>query len=101
MDATDGFQAAIREQPMLSVIGSPPANKFAYTAEGADIVAIADALEERGRYPMREAMPEAIGMHVASYHAGTVPAYAADLAASVDEVVNGGRRRGDVGASYN
>jgi sphinganine-1-phosphate aldolase len=101
MDATDRFQAAIGEQPALSVIGSPPANKFAYTAEGADIVAIADALEARGWYTMRQAMPEAIGMQVATYHGDAIAPYAADLAAAVDEVVHGGRRRGDTAASYN
>jgi glutamate/tyrosine decarboxylase-like PLP-dependent enzyme len=101
MDWTDRFQAAINEQPTLSVIGSPPANKFAYTSDGGDIVAVADALEERGWYVMRQATPEAIGMQVATYHGDAVEPYAADLAASVDEVVNGGRRRGTTRASYN
>jgi glutamate/tyrosine decarboxylase-like PLP-dependent enzyme len=101
MHSTDRFQAAINEQPTLSVIGSPPANKFAYTSDDADIVAIADALEARGWYVMRQATPEAIGMQVATYHGEAAGPYAADLAASVDEVIDGGRRRGDIGASYN
>jgi glutamate/tyrosine decarboxylase-like PLP-dependent enzyme len=100
MDSTDRFQAAINGQEPLSVIGSPPSNKFAYTADTADIVAIADGLEERGWYVMRQATPEAIGMQVATYHGDAIEPYAADLAASVDEVVNG-RSRGTTKASYN
>jgi len=100
MTYTDRFQAAINQHEALSLIGAPPSNKFAYTSDTLDIVAIADALEDRGWQIMRQATPEAIGMQVAAYHDNAIDHYAADLTTAINETLNG-RTRSNTQASYN
>ena len=101
MAVTDEFTEGIRAIPGLRVLGTPPTNKFAFTADDADIMAIADGMSDRDWLVTRQGVPEAIGMHVQPYHAGAAARYLSDLGEVTDAARSGALTRSGVRASYN
>jgi sphinganine-1-phosphate aldolase len=101
MQIAEALQRGIESIPTLSILGHPPANKFAYLSRNADVVAVGDGLEARAWTVMRLAIPEAIGMQVATYHRPVVDDYLTDLRLAVDDVIEGRVSRSSARASYN
>lgn len=83
---TRRFLAGIAAIPGLRVLGDPPIGVFAFTADGMEIFAIADAMEARGWHVDRQQLPDAIHLMINPNHAAIVEEYLRDLADSVETV---------------
>ena len=100
MRATDALIAGIQGIAGLRVLGRPDMSVFAYAADGLDVVALGEALTERGWYVNRMPDPPSIHLKVDPMHERVVAAYLADLKEVVRRVRAGRERRGQATAHY-
>ncbi len=86
--------------PELALRAAPDATLVAFGAaepDHLDVFAVADALWRRGWYVDRQGPPASLHCTVNAVHDGLIGTFAADLRASVDEVL-AARTTGDAGA---
>ncbi|MDP2290794.1 MAG: aminotransferase class V-fold PLP-dependent enzyme [Actinomycetota bacterium] len=91
--ACEELTAAVRGMPELAIRAEPEATLLAIGAadpERFDVFALADALWRRGWYVDRQGPPASLHCTVNAVHAGRIPAFVADLRASIDEVSSAG-----------
>jgi sphinganine-1-phosphate aldolase len=100
MKVTDAFRRGIEQIPVLEILGEPLTNKFAYTAQGLDVLAVAECLEQSGWITTIQQGPPAINMHLQAYHGAIVDRYLRDLAKACERVATGRLRSTGRRASY-
>lgn len=100
MEAIDRLKAGIESIDGLHVWGRPHATLAAYGSTVHDILAVAEAMEQRGWVVNRLKEPPAIQLVINPVHAPLVDDYLVDLAASLDEVGRGSNRAADRDVSY-
>ncbi len=91
LDATRRLQAGIRSTPGLHIVGEPAMSVFAFGAEGFDIMAVGDGMDDRGWHLDRQNGPDALHMMVSPIHDGIVDTFLKDLG---DAVKGAGESRG-------
>jgi glutamate/tyrosine decarboxylase-like PLP-dependent enzyme len=98
--ACEELAAAIEAETRLALRARPEATLLAFGAAdpvALDIFAVADELWRRGWYVDRQAPPPSLHCTVNAVHDGLVPAFVADLSASIDAVL-GASASGAAGA---
>lgn len=83
---TQAFQSGIQAIPGLRILGQPDMSVFAFTSDGPDIFAIADAMEGRGWHVDRQHRPNSIHLMITPAHATIVEPYLNDLRECVAHV---------------
>jgi sphinganine-1-phosphate aldolase len=98
--ACDELATAVRAMPELQLWAQPEATLLSFGAvdgDRLDVFAVADALWRRGWYVDRQGPPPSLHCTVNAVHDGKIPAFVADLRASIREVV-AANSSGDQGA---
>lgn len=98
--ATEELVAALRSMPELALRAEPDTTLVAFGAtdpDRLDVFAVADALWHRGWYLDRQGPPSSLHCTVNAVHEGRIAAFAADLRASIDDVLAAGAH-GEAGA---
>ena len=90
-DTTARLRDGIAAIPPLAIVGEPVMSVFAFRAEGADIMAIGDVMDDRGWHLDRQHGPDALHLMVSPEHEKIVDAFLADLR---DAVASHGEARG-------
>ncbi|MGH7821720.1 MAG: hypothetical protein ACREQ9_18310 [Candidatus Binatia bacterium] len=75
----------------LRILGDPDGSLLAFGADGIDITAVADGMDDRGWHLDRQRNPDALHMMVTPNHAGAAEEFLADLR---DAVASHGASRG-------
>jgi sphinganine-1-phosphate aldolase len=83
LDATRRLQAGITACPELHLIGEPAMSVFAFGSDRVDVMAVGDAMDDRGWHLDRQQDPDALHMMVSPIHDGVVDAFLTDLRESV------------------
>ena len=83
LDTTRRLQEGIAALPPLFVIGRPVMGVFAFGAEGADVMAIGDVMDDRGWHLDRQHGPDALHLMVSPEHHKVADAFLADLREAV------------------
>jgi glutamate/tyrosine decarboxylase-like PLP-dependent enzyme len=83
MKTTRALIDGISTIPGLVVLGQPDCGVFAFAAEGPDLMAIADQMEERGWHIDRQQHPTSIHLTITPAHAPIVDRYLSDLRETV------------------
>jgi glutamate/tyrosine decarboxylase-like PLP-dependent enzyme len=91
LDTTKRLQEGIRSIEPLHVIGDPVMGVFSFGAEGADIMAVGDVMDDRGWHLDRQHGPDALHLMVSPEHDRIVDPFLADLR---DAVAQHGTSRG-------
>ena len=101
METRDAIAAGVNGMDGLHVISNPEGPIITYGSDRFDIVAIAQALQERGWFVTQGAEPPCIhvGM-LTAIHVPIVEQYLMDLANAVKEVANGRKAVGENTISY-
>jgi glutamate/tyrosine decarboxylase-like PLP-dependent enzyme len=86
--------------PGLSVIGRPDASVFSFAADGFDIYAVGDAMDERGWHLDRQQKPPKLHLVVTPAHEAIVDEFLSDLAAAAASVAREGAPAGGRAAMY-
>lgn len=86
LETTQAFQSGIQAIPGLRILGKPDMSVFAFTSDGPDIFAVADAMEGRGWHVDRQHRPDSIHLMITPAHAAIVEPYLNDLRDSVAHV---------------
>ncbi|MBT6276700.1 MAG: aspartate aminotransferase family protein [Chromatiales bacterium] len=101
LGARDTLVDAINAHPDLCVWGDPGGPIVAYGSPTLDIIAIGEALSERGWFVTRGAEPPCIHIGMLTLmHVPVIEQYIDDLNASVAEVAAGRFRTGTAAATY-
>ena len=90
LDAVDRLKAGIAAIDGLKIVGDPPLTIFSYASEDYDILAVAEAMTNRGWFVTPSADPRAIHMGMPTMtHVPVVDRYLSDLARSGEEARSG------------
>lgn len=87
------LMAGVNAIPGLRVIGEPAMTVFSFGADGLDVMALADCLEQRGWRMDRQRNPDALHMIATPNHEQAVEPFLADLRAAADAVRAAGPAR--------
>ena len=82
--ATRGLQAGIAAIGPLHVLGEPVMSVFAFGADGLDVMAVGDGMDDRGWHLDRQNEPDALHLMVSPIHDRVVDGFVADLRAAVE-----------------
>jgi len=83
LSTTVKIRSAIDEIPGLRVIGDPVMSVFSFTADGFDIGAVGDAMDDRGWNLDRQTDPDALHMMLSPKHATVADRFIEDLREAV------------------
>jgi glutamate/tyrosine decarboxylase-like PLP-dependent enzyme len=86
--------------PGLQVIGQPDASVFSFAADGFDIYAVGDVMDERGWHLDRQQLPPKLHLVVTPAHEAIVDGFLADLAEAAASVAREGAPAGGRAAMY-
>ena len=100
MATTRRFLDGIGAIDGLTIMGRPDMSVFAYTAEGFNVYALADAVERHGWRIDRQQRPASLHMMVSPAHKHIVEAFLADLAEAADAVRGQAPPRSGMAAMY-
>lgn len=100
MEIRDRLIAGISSIEGLFIVGRPDLTIFAYGAEGFDIHAVGDCLEEAGWFVARNVEPPSLHFMAMPVHAQAVDAYLSDLVDAVRQVRQTGRLGKKAGVIY-
>jgi glutamate/tyrosine decarboxylase-like PLP-dependent enzyme len=78
-DTTRRLREGIEALPPLFVYGEPAMSVLAFGARGADVMAIGDAMDDRGWHLDRQKDPDALHLMVSPEHEHAADAFLADL----------------------
>ena len=92
----DGIDAI----PELELWGEPELSLLGFGSRSLDIMAVADAMDERGWFSSRLGKPPSIHCRLTPAHEPVAAQYVEDLAASVEEVRKGRVASGDSMITY-
>lgn len=82
-DTTRRLQEGIAAIPPLYVVGEPVMSVFAFGAEGADVMAVGDVMDDRGWHLDRQHGPDALHLMVSPEHHRIVEPFLEDLREAV------------------
>lgn len=92
LQTTRALQAGIERIPGFHVLGRPAMHLFAFASRECDIMAVGDALGERGWYVHKQPTdPPSLHLVITPIHTRIVPAFLADLEAAAGSVARTGR----------
>lgn len=100
MDTSKALIDGINAVPGLRVLGDPPMSVFAFGSDGADVYAIADALDRAGWHPDRQQLPPSLHLMVTPAHKDIVQPFLADLREAVAGIAAEGPAPGGSAAMY-
>lgn len=86
--------------PELELWGEPELSLIGFGSRSLDIMAVADALDDRGWFSSRLGKPPSIHCRLTPAHEPVAARYVEDLVASVEEVRNGRVASGDSKITY-
>jgi glutamate/tyrosine decarboxylase-like PLP-dependent enzyme len=85
LDTTRKIRAGIEAIPGLFVHGDPAMSVMSFGSETLDIMAIGDAMDDRGWHLDRQVQPDALHMMISPIHAGVADRLLADLREAVEK----------------
>jgi glutamate/tyrosine decarboxylase-like PLP-dependent enzyme len=84
LETTKRLRSGIGAIPPLCIVGDPDASLLAFGAEGIDVMAVGDAMDDRGWHLDRQQEPAALHMMVTPNHSKIVEGFLADLREAVE-----------------
>jgi glutamate/tyrosine decarboxylase-like PLP-dependent enzyme len=84
MDAAQRLREGIASTPRLQIWGDPLASVLAFGSSEIDVMAVGDAMDDKGWHLDRQRNPDALHLMVTPNHAHIVDAFLADLRDAVE-----------------
>ena len=79
METTRALMEGVAAMPDLSILGNPAMNVFAFSADKADVFALADRIDAMGWRITRKNHPDSLHMIATPNHAAVVDEFLTDL----------------------